>query len=84
MAGLDPAIGDPNQIANDAIPVSTIPIETTGSSPIMTGLDRCVRYVNSKGLGHQSQFRTLVQVALSPARCRKPTYSRVCIAENPQ
>jgi hypothetical protein len=49
MAGLDPAIGYPHQFANDAIPVSNHPIEMTGSSPVMTGLDRCVWYVNSKG-----------------------------------
>jgi hypothetical protein len=47
--GLDPAIGHPHQIANDAIPVSNHPMKMTGSSPVMTGLDRCVRYVNSKG-----------------------------------
>jgi len=33
MAGLDPAIGYPNQIANDAIPVSNHPMEMVGSSP---------------------------------------------------
>ena len=49
MAGLDPAIGYPQQIANDAIPVSNHPMTMTGSSPVMTGLDRCVRYVNSQG-----------------------------------
>ena len=48
MVGLDPAIGYPHQFANDAIPVSNHPMEMTGSSPVMTGLDRCVRYVNSK------------------------------------
>lgn len=36
MAGLDPAIGYPQQIANDAIPVSNHPIEMTGSSPVMS------------------------------------------------
>ena len=49
MAGLDPAISHPNQIANDAIPVSNHPMTMTGSSPAMTTFDRCVRYVNSKG-----------------------------------
>jgi hypothetical protein len=48
MAGLDPAIGYPQQIANDAIPVSNHPMTMTGSSPAMTGLDRCERYVNSQ------------------------------------
>ena len=48
MAGLDPVIGYPHQIANDAIPVSNHPMEMTGSSPVMSGSDRCVRYVNSK------------------------------------
>ncbi len=37
MAGLDPAIGYPHQIANDAIPVSNHPMEMTGSSPFITG-----------------------------------------------
>ena len=46
-AGLDPAIGYPHQIANDAIPVSNHPMEMSGSSPTMTWLDRCVRYVNN-------------------------------------
>jgi hypothetical protein len=49
MAGLDPAIGHPHQFANDAIPVNNHPMKMTGSSPVMTTLDRCVRYVNSKG-----------------------------------
>jgi hypothetical protein len=49
MDGLDPAIGYPGQIANDAIPVSNHPMEMTGSSPLMTRPDRCVQYVNSKG-----------------------------------
>ena len=47
MDGLDPAIGYPGQIANDAIPVSNHPMEMTG--PVMTRLDSCARYVNSKG-----------------------------------
>ena len=46
MAGLDPAIGYPHQIANDAIPVSNHPMEMAGSSPAMTWLDRCVWYNN--------------------------------------
>jgi hypothetical protein len=37
--GLDPAIGYPHQIANDAIPVSNRPMEVAGSSPAMTWLD---------------------------------------------
>ncbi len=45
MDGLDPAIGYPYQIANDAIPVSNHPMEMTGQAR----LDRCVRYANSKG-----------------------------------
>jgi hypothetical protein len=49
MSGLDPAIGYPYQNANDAVPVSYHPMEMTGSSPVMTGWDRCVRHVNSKG-----------------------------------
>jgi hypothetical protein len=55
LAGLDPAIGYPQPIANDAIPISNHPKKMTGlilgSSPrtVMTGSDRCVRYVNSKG-----------------------------------
>ena len=48
MAGLDPAIGYPYQIANDAIPVSSHSMEMTGSSPVMMEPDRCVRYVNTK------------------------------------
>jgi hypothetical protein len=54
MDGLDPAIGYPGQIANDAIPVSSHPMEMTGlilgsgTRTVMTGLDRCARYVNSK------------------------------------
>ena len=47
--GLDPAIGRPHQIANDAIHVSNHPMKMTGSSPVTTGLNRCMRYVNSKG-----------------------------------
>ncbi len=46
--GLDPGIGYPQPIANDAMPVSNHPMKMTGSSPVMTGLDHCVRYVNSK------------------------------------
>jgi hypothetical protein len=46
--GLDPATGRPHQITNDAIPVSNHPMTMTGSNPVMTGLHRCVRYVNSK------------------------------------
>ena len=49
LAGLDPAIGYPQPIANDAIPISNHPMKMTGSSPVMTGSDHCVRYVNSKG-----------------------------------
>jgi hypothetical protein len=49
MDGLDPAIGYLSQIANDAIPVGNHPMEMTRSSPVMTRLDRCVQYVNSKG-----------------------------------
>ena len=49
LAGVDPAIGYPQPIANDAIPISNHPMRMTGSSPVMTGLDHCVRYVNSKG-----------------------------------
>jgi hypothetical protein len=49
LAGLDPAIGYPQPIANDAIPISNHPMKMTGSSPVMTGLDHCVRHVNSKG-----------------------------------
>jgi len=33
MAGLDPAIGYPHQIANDAIPVSNHPMEMAGVEP---------------------------------------------------
>src|SRR5580704_12486693 len=33
MAGLDPAIGYPHQIANAAIPVSNHPMQMAGSSP---------------------------------------------------
>jgi hypothetical protein len=47
--GLDPAIGYPQPIANDAIPISNHPVKMTGSSPVMTGSDRCVRHINSKG-----------------------------------
>ena len=47
--GLDPAIGYPHQIANDAIAVSNHPMEMAGSSPAMTWLDRCVWYVNNQG-----------------------------------
>jgi len=32
MAGLDPAIGYPQPIANDAIPVSNHPMQMTGSA----------------------------------------------------
>ena len=55
MDGLDPAIGYPHQIANDAIPVSNHPMTMTGSSPVMTGSDRCVRYVNSQGGWYYSE-----------------------------
>ena len=37
MAGLDPAIGYPHQIANDAIPVSNHPMEMAGSSQAKPG-----------------------------------------------
>jgi hypothetical protein len=36
MAGLDPAISYPHQIANDAVPVSDHPMEMTGSSHVIT------------------------------------------------
>ena len=49
MAGLDPAIGNPHQFANDAIQVSNHPMQMAGSSPAMTWLIRCLLYVNSKG-----------------------------------
>jgi hypothetical protein len=49
LAGLDPAIGYPQPIANGAIPISNQPMTMTGSGPVMTWLDRCVGYVNSKG-----------------------------------
>jgi hypothetical protein len=55
VLGLDPAIGYPQPIANDAIPISNRPMKMTalilGSSPrtVTTGLDRCVRYVDSMG-----------------------------------
>ena len=52
MVGLDPANDYPHQIANDAIPVSNHPMKMIGSGPVMTGLDRCVRYVNSRGAGY--------------------------------
>jgi hypothetical protein len=48
LAGLDPAIGYPQPIANGAIPISNQPMTMTGSGPVMTWLDRCVGYVNSK------------------------------------
>ena len=53
MAGLDPAISYPHQFTNDAIPVGNHPMKMTGlilgsgPSPVMTGLDRRVRYVTS-------------------------------------
>jgi hypothetical protein len=31
-------------------------MKMTGSSPVMTGLDHCVQYVNSKGGWHQWSF----------------------------
>jgi hypothetical protein len=31
------------------LPISNHPMKMTGSSPVMTGLDHCVRHVNSKG-----------------------------------
>jgi hypothetical protein len=37
LAGLDPVIGYPQPIANDAIPVSNDPLKMTGLSPVMTG-----------------------------------------------
>jgi hypothetical protein len=46
MDGLDPAIGYPSQIANDAIQISNHPMKMTGSSPGLTRLDRCFQYVN--------------------------------------
>jgi hypothetical protein len=49
LAGLDPAIGYPQPIANGAIPISNQPMTMTGSGPVMTWLDRCVGSVNSKG-----------------------------------
>ena len=39
MAGLDPAIGHPYQIANDAIRVSNHPLKMTESSPAMTEIE---------------------------------------------
>jgi hypothetical protein len=49
MAGtLSLTISYPSQNSNDAIPVSDHPMEMAGSSPVMTGLDRCAGYVNSK------------------------------------
>jgi hypothetical protein len=38
IAGLDPAISIPHQIANDAIPVSNDPMETAGAYPHMAVL----------------------------------------------
>ena len=56
MDGLDPAIGYPHQIANDAIPVSNHPMEMIGLSPVMTRWDRCARYVaRATGLPTDSQ-----------------------------
>jgi hypothetical protein len=56
MAGLDPAIGHPHQIANDAIPVSNHPMEMTGSSQVMTGWDRWVQHANGTGCWHYSSI----------------------------
>ena len=44
---INPAIGYPHQIANDAIAVSNHPMEIAGSSPEMTWLDRCLWCVNN-------------------------------------
>ena len=72
MAGLDPAIDYPHQIANDAIPVSNHPrengqvepsddvvgpLEIAGSSPAMTGLGACAQYFNSKGPWYNTNRR---------------------------
>ena len=38
MVGLDPAIGHPHQIANDAIPVSNHPMKMTGSGPMCANI----------------------------------------------
>ena len=43
LMGFNPAIGYPQPIANDAIPIGNLPIKMTGASPVMTGLDHCVR-----------------------------------------
>ena len=72
MAGLDPAIGYPHQIANDAIPVSNHPMEMAGSSLAMTWLDRCVWYVNKWGGWYHTKRRNdrlsnLVMAGLVPA-----------------
>ena len=56
MAVLAPAIGYPQQIADHSIPVSNHPMEMTGSSPVMTGLDRCVQHANGKGGWHYSSI----------------------------
>ena len=67
MDGLDPAISYPHQFANDAIPVSNHPLEMTGSSHVMTALDRCVRYVNSDGGRHNTCLPIRVILPLKAA-----------------
>jgi len=44
---INPAIANPHQIANAAIPVANPPMEIADSNPAMTRLDCCVRYANS-------------------------------------
>jgi hypothetical protein len=51
MAGLDPGL-DPDigyRTGLLTMPISNDSMEMTGSSLVVMGLDRCVRYVNSKG-----------------------------------
>jgi hypothetical protein len=99
IVGLDRAIGYTQPIANDAIPINNHPMKMTVSSPVMTGSDHCVRYVNSKGHWYNSapgkrglpDLKHCVWDYLCPSACivenpylpRSPTPNELCRMSSP-
>jgi hypothetical protein len=62
MDGLDPAIGYPHQIANDAISVSNHPMQMAGSSQVEPGHDG----IGSLRAARQQQGRLVQDAFLVP------------------
>jgi hypothetical protein len=63
LAGLDPAIGYPQPIANDAIPISNHPMKMTGSSPMCANI--------AQFLGHRGCQAIEARVNVNNAKGRK-------------